>query len=356
MTLKGPAGDILLARAMDFYDSYLAWKENRPENFVYGTWFEEKVGIHRLVPGPYAVRFECVGANPLSRARGSDGPGYDCGLDGISFRRFPWDDLPGMMRRYLAEEARLFAARIEQAKATVAELEAAVERFRRDTGDYPRNLEELAVRPARLAGTPGNWPYVADLARDPWGQAYRFAQPGVFNPDRFDVYSVHGNSRSPDRWIGNWPTPYVWRDAIEGESLTPKPLGPAVRVMAQEVRPASPPPLSGGKLLFLHMKAGGDAVELGLPASIRPGRYAVAIRLVTSWDYAVVRLSLNGEPLGEPVDAYSPKIGTRLVQRGEVDIRPSENVIRLEAVGRNPASTGFAAGIDAIRLLPVASP
>ena len=46
---------------MDFYDPYLAWKENRPENFLYGTWFEKKVGIHKLAPGDYMFRFECVG-------------------------------------------------------------------------------------------------------------------------------------------------------------------------------------------------------------------------------------------------------------------------------------------------------
>ena len=47
----------------------LAWKENRPENFLYGTWFEKKLGIHKLTPGDYVFRFECVGANPLSPSR-----------------------------------------------------------------------------------------------------------------------------------------------------------------------------------------------------------------------------------------------------------------------------------------------
>ena len=55
VTLVGPGGEILLDPRMDFYDPYLAWKENRPENFLYGTWFEKKVGIHKLAAGRLRV-------------------------------------------------------------------------------------------------------------------------------------------------------------------------------------------------------------------------------------------------------------------------------------------------------------
>ena len=65
--------------------------------------FEKKLGIHRLAPGEYTFRFECVGSHPLARAADSNEPGRDCRLDGISLRRFPWDDLHGQMARYLAE-------------------------------------------------------------------------------------------------------------------------------------------------------------------------------------------------------------------------------------------------------------
>lgn len=356
VTLKGPTGETLLARAMDFYDAYLALKENRPENVLYGTWFEEKVGIHRLVPGDYAMRFECVGANPLSRGRGSEAPGYDCGLDGISLRRFPWDDLHGMMQRYLADEAKLFAARIAEARSTVTKLERGIQGYHADTGEYPRELSDLTTRPQRLAQASGRWPYVTSVVRDPWGQEYCFALPGLFNPDAFDVYSVHGNSRSPGEWIGNWPTPYVWRGAIEAETLRPRQRSPKILVTPQEARPASAPCLSGGRLLFLRMNGPGDAVELLLPEKLDAGPHQMAIRLVTSWDYAIVRLSWNGRPLGAPVDTCTPRLGTTLVQTGEVDVRAGGNVLRIEVVRKNESSTGFFAGIDAIRLAPTPPP
>ncbi len=39
---------------------------------------------------------------------------------------------------------------------------------------------------------------------DPWGQPFQFVRPGVRNPQGFDVWSFHGNSRAPAVWIGNW--------------------------------------------------------------------------------------------------------------------------------------------------------
>jgi len=352
VTLKGPSEEILLDDAMDFYDPYLAWKENRPENFLYGTWFEKKVGIHKLVPGDYVFRFECVGSHPLARAEDSDGPGLNCRLDGISLRKFPWDDLYGQMQRYLADEKKLFAKMVDRARETVAKLEAAVKAFRSDTGDYPKHLAELIERPDRLATARGKWPYLSRLPLDPWGQPYRYSCPGMFNPDGFDVYSVHGNSRNPSLWIGNWPSPFHIRGALEGEELEITGRSDEVRVSKQQVGIASFPPLSQGRLLFVRLQQKGDSIELALPPSVKPGRYSLKARLVTSWDYAVVGVRFNNEPLGQPVDTYSPEVDAKWVVLGEVDVKPETNTLKLEAVDRNPASDGYYAGIDAVTLVP----
>jgi len=350
--LVGPEGTILLDRRLDFYDPFLAWKENRPENFLYGTWFEKKLGIHQLAPGNYVFRFECVGANPLSRAEDADEPGLNCRLDGISLRRFPWDDLYGDMQRYLVEEDKRFAEMVLRAQQSVAALADAVERFRRDTGECPGRLDELVRCPARFAAKAENWPYTAEIPADPWGQAYRYACPGTFNPDSFDVYSVHGNSRKPSLWIGNWPTEYRLRHALEGEDLEIRTCSEGVTVVRQEIGLASLPPLSGGRLLFIRFQEQGDAIELALPQAIRPGKYVLKLRLVTSWNYAVVRVSLDGKQLGPSVDAYSSAVDAKIVELGQVEFDSRTHVLRLEAVDRNPASTGFSAGIDALVLNP----
>lgn len=73
-------------------------------------------------------------------------------------------------------------------------------------GEYPQALDELLRRPSRLQTKVGQWPYVSGdrIPLDPWGQPFQFARPGVRNPQGFDVWSFHGNSRAPAVWIGNW--------------------------------------------------------------------------------------------------------------------------------------------------------
>ncbi len=224
VTMKGPSFDQLLDPAMDFYDPYVIQTFNMPENYLYGTWHENKVGIYSLEPGSYTIRFECIGANPLARIRGvaytsagsrfieekpAGEPGYNMALDGISLRRLPWEDTWAWMQDYLMREERLFSERVETAGNTVQRFAEAIEEFRKDTGEYPHSLSELIERPARLSEIRGNWPYMpvteeGRLPLDPWGQHYRYLCPGRNNSGSFDVWSVHGNERDPSVWIGNW--------------------------------------------------------------------------------------------------------------------------------------------------------
>ncbi|MBN1590140.1 MAG: DUF2961 domain-containing protein [Pirellulales bacterium] len=352
VTLDGPTGPIVLDEAMDFYDPYLAWKENRPENYLHGTWMENKVGLHELPPGDYTIRFECVGSHPLSHRdeKSYAAPGLNCRLDGISLRRFPWDDLYGQLQKYLADEKALFDSWINEAKATVASLDAAIRKYARDTRQYPRTLDDLVRRPSRVAGW--NGPYVKAVPRDPWGQLYRYECPGRYAPDAFDVYSVHGNSRDPRVWIGNWNTPFRFQDAIEGEDLRVLDTSAGAAVHSQRARVRSAPVLSNGRLLFVRCHQKGDFVELKLPAPAKPGRYRLRLQLVTADNYGLIQASLNGKPLGEPVDTFSFVLGTKTVVLGPVTIKQKDNVLRLEVVGRGPNSGGYNMGLDAVTLLP----
>jgi hypothetical protein len=221
VSMKGPDFDEILDPAMDFYDYYVAQTANMPENYVYGTWHENKVGVHALKPGTYTIRFECIGSNPVARVPGTRytyigtrlfekerafQQGYNMALDGISLRRLPWGDMWAWMQDYLKEEEKLSAERTAMARETIRKLAAAIERFKADLGEYPRRLDELQQRPSRLAGRKGAWPYVpgSRIPLDPWGQYYRYQRPGAHKAEAFDVYSVHGNEREPSGWIGNW--------------------------------------------------------------------------------------------------------------------------------------------------------
>ena len=211
MTMLGPDGfEKVLDPRLDFWNPYMAKREYTPENKVYGTNHEAKVGIYELKPGKYRFRFECVGSHPLSFDEKTGTNGYNIGIDGISLRKLPWGDGYYWLKDYLAKEKVLFDKWEKQTRQTVAELDRAVKAFKRDWGEYPESLDVLVERPADLNMSweihKGNWPYFkADrIPLDPWGQHYRYKAPGKHNRDGFDIWSVHGNSRKPSVWIGNW--------------------------------------------------------------------------------------------------------------------------------------------------------
>ncbi len=356
VTLHGANTNQVLDPTLDFYDSLLALKENWPESRVYGTVHEQKLGVLKLTPGDYKLRFECVGANPLSRVKGTLKPGHSLAMDAISVRKLPWDDMDKWLADYFEKKKVWERGNVERAQQTVAALADSVKRFTADVGTPPERLEELLAKPARLATTSGRWPYFAGqrIPLDPWRQPYGYFRSGKFNPDSFDVYSVHGHSRNPSGWIGNWDIPYAMRGGIEGESLSPATRSDGVQAVAQAISTSSIPPVSGGKHLFLRMPGEKAFVTFSLPRSLKPGNYAATLTAVTSRDYGIVQWSINNQPLGKPLDGYTTTIGSRTVQSVPVALRDGANELRIEVVGRNLKSQGHHAGVDVILLRPTA--
>jgi hypothetical protein len=354
VTLSGPGQTKVLDPALDFYDPYVCLKENWPESQVYGTVRESKLGVLRLVPGFYTLRFECVGANPLSQVKQTGKPGYGLAMDAISLRRLPWDHMDQWWAVYQAEEARRDAAHLRTAQETVRKLAEAATRFTRDTGSPPHSLEELVQKPARRKETAGHWPYLSPAAipADPWGQDYQYQRPGLFNPWGWDVYSVRGNSRAPATWIGNWETPFRLPDAIEGESLRAADGSGAPRTVVQPLIASSVPPLSGGQHLFLRFDRQGDRMTFALPPALKPGRYAAILSIVTSWDYGIAVWMLDGQPLGPAVDGYSPTTSRQVTTAARVTLADRPHQLAVEMVARHPQSSGYSAGLDAILLRP----
>jgi hypothetical protein len=348
VSLHGPDFDEILDPALDFYDHLQSRSENWPENFHHGTLVETKAGVRYLQPGDYTIRFECVGANPLSRHPETRefGQGYSLGLDALLFRRLVIDDPRAWMDDYLEKEEKLFADMEREARDTVATLADAVEKFRGDTGKYPPSLDKL------ISGQGSGTGYYDGprIPLDPWGQPYRYRTPGEVNSWSFDVWSVRGNSRYPKTWIGNWPDPYVIEGAIEGEDLESSGTSEDASAGPQRTSSYGTAPISGGGLLFIRLDGPGAWVEIHLPEQLPPGRYEVFLFGVTSWDYGIVQWSLAGQNLGEPLDGHNPTIGRRALPRAVVDLSEGPQVLRAEAVGQHELSTGYYAGLDAIVL------
>ena len=101
-------------------------------------------------------------------------------------------------------------AKVSAAKASIAELESALERFYIHTDRHPTTEEGLKVLTEAPAGDEKKWrgPYIKLLRPDPWGFPYQYRNPGVHHPTSFDLWSRGadgadgGEGDAAD--LGNW--------------------------------------------------------------------------------------------------------------------------------------------------------
>jgi general secretion pathway protein G len=68
-----------------------------------------------------------------------------------------------------------------------------------------QGLEALVRRPSSEP-QPKRWRQLMKKVVDPWGTVYQYKNPGVKNPDSFDVYSLGPDRVESDDDIGNWET------------------------------------------------------------------------------------------------------------------------------------------------------
>jgi hypothetical protein len=67
-------------------------------------------------------------------------------------------------------------------------------------------------------------------------------------------------------------------------------------------------------------------------------------------DFGVYQASLNGVKLGDPVDFYNAKIVNEESHLLDFWPDPGAYTLRLECTGKNAASSGYACGLESLRL------
>ena len=79
------------------------------------------------------------------------------------------------------------------------------------------------------------------------------------------------------------------------------------------------------------------------------GKYQVVVYLTKARDYGVVQFSLDGKPLGKPIDCFEPEkvLATGAIDLGTVELKKGNAVLRLEVVGTNEKSVGAALHVGA---------
>lgn len=108
-------------------------------------------------------------------------------------------------------------------------------------------------------------------------------------------------------------------------------------------------PWTGQGQLFINAATSKASVEIRFTTPDTSGK-RVVIPITHSYDFGSYRISLDGDVIVEEMDFYSPTIELREIDLGDRILSAGEHVLKLECVGKNPASKGWKLGVDCVRL------
>ncbi|MGO9114212.1 MAG: C1 family peptidase [Thermoguttaceae bacterium] len=108
---------------------------------------------------------------------------------------------------------------------------------------------------------------------------------------------------------------------------------------------------SKGKQLFCQAEEGGF-IELAINVH-KSGTYRFRALATAAPDYGTIRVVLDGRPLAPRFDLYCGRVSpSGSLELGAFTFDSGQHRIRVVSVGKNPASAGYAFGVDAMDLLP----
>ncbi|MCC6679164.1 MAG: DUF2961 domain-containing protein [Phycisphaerales bacterium] len=159
------------------------------------------------------------------------------------------------------------------------------------------------------------------------------------------------------------PPPFKIEGAIECEGMQVLAKSDGLPVVPQDMDGYGKKAWSGDSHLWVQGRRVGDFVEVAIPAGDGPEARAarrVTLYATRSWDYGIVRFTVNGKPAGpaEGIDLYSGGRG-KVVATGPIELgtfTPVDGrlVLRAEVIGGNAKSEGSRSffGLDAVVLSP----
>lgn len=105
----------------------------------------------------------------------------------------------------------------------------------------------------------------------------------------------------------------------------------------------------GPQLLYEPKQADGAWMEIPFVVTNKePLR--LLLNLTKSYDFGRYQVFLNGVKLGDVMDGYSPQVVNEEFHLLDFWPDPGTYTLRLECVGRNPASQGYYLGLESVRL------
>ena len=137
-------------------------------------------------------------------------------------------------------------------------------------------------------------------------------------------------------------------ERFEAESMTVE-SSDRCEVITQNMAAWGGPMWGGSKQLFCRSEKGGSAT---LEFSIRRrGRYRLQILATAAPDFGALSTLLDGKPLGPVVDLYSGRVcPSGPIELGVVDLESGRHTLRCVASDKDPASSNFFFGLDAVQV------
>jgi hypothetical protein len=140
--------------------------------------------------------------------------------------------------------------------------------------------------------------------------------------------------------------------AVECETMQVVAKSAGLAVETQDVGALQVGSWSDGKQMFVKANQPGDFVELRFPVA-EAGPKRVTLYATKSFDYGILRFSINGKAAAKDYDAYSGQsMASGPIDVGVFEPKDGRMVLRVEVVGANPAATGTKSyfGLDAVVL------
>lgn len=134
------------------------------------------------------------------------------------------------------------------------------------------------------------------------------------------------------------------------ESFASTPDGAAGKAVARRQGNCCSVVFSGqAQVQFRSFEAGNRmTLRFEIPDS---AEYAISAVFTTAPDYGIYELAIDGRPVGERFDGYSAAVArSQPVSLGHLELAEGSHTLTLAVPEKNPASTGYHAGIDYLEL------
>jgi hypothetical protein len=156
-------------------------------------------------------------------------------------------------------------------------------------------------------------------------------------------YQTHPHAAFPPLPEQLMPLAAISKPEIEAEALLPRVRASGGELSVQAMTGFTGE-WGGGAQLWWVLAKPGDRLTLPLEVSAA-GSHELIGFFTRAQDYGIIRLHVNGQPVGTLMDGYAPRVEpTGPLSFGQVELRAGANELVLELVGKDARAAGYSDG------------